>query len=69
MNVTIKNHPIKHGSLPSGIRYLLVKTESENKVSVQIRVNVGSRDEDPQIKGISHLLEHMFFQGSESYLP
>lgn len=67
MNVPMNNHPIKHGSLPSGIRYLLVKTDSDNKVSVQIRVSVGSRDEDPQIKGISHLLEHMFFQGSESY--
>lgn len=67
MNDSIRNHPIKVGLLPSGIRYLLVKTDSDNKVSVQIRVNVGSRDEEPRIKGISHLLEHMFFQGSESY--
>ena len=63
----MENHDIKFGSLNSGWKYLCVKTNSKRKASVQIRVNVGSRDEDSSIKGISHLLEHMFFQGSKKY--
>jgi len=49
------------------MKYLVVQIEGSDKLSVQVRVNVGSRDETDDIRGISHLLEHMFFQGSKKY--
>ena len=52
---------IKYGSLNKSIKYILCKTKSNNDISVQIRVNAGSRDEQNNIHGISHVLEHMFF--------
>lgn len=58
---------IKYGQLNPSIRYVFCKTNSNNDISIQIRVNVGSRDEKNNIHGISHLLEHMFFQGSLNY--
>ena len=58
---------IKYGKLNKSIRYIFCKTNSNNDLSIQIRVNVGSRDETNNIHGISHLLEHMFFQGSLNY--
>ena len=58
---------IKYGQLNPTIRYIFCKTNSNNDLSIQIRVNVGSRDETNKIHGISHLLEHMFFQGSLNY--
>jgi len=58
---------IKYGQLNKSIRYILCKTKSNNDISVQIRVNAGSRDEQNNIHGISHVLEHMFFQGSKKY--
>ena len=48
-------------------KYIVCKIKSDNHISIQIRVNAGSRDEKNNILGISHLLEHMFFQGSEKY--
>jgi predicted Zn-dependent peptidase len=58
---------IKYGSLNTSIKYILCKTKSNNDISVQIRISAGSRDETSGIHGISHVLEHMFFQGSEKY--
>ena len=58
---------IKFGSLNPSMKYIVCKTKSDNHISIQIRVNAGSRDEKNNIHGISHLLEHMFFQGSIKY--
>jgi predicted Zn-dependent peptidase len=58
---------IKFGSLNPSMKYIVCKTKNENHISIQIRINAGSRDEKNNIHGISHLLEHMFFQGSIKY--
>ena len=63
----MKDHKYLHGDLNSAMKYLVVQIQSGDKLSVQVRVNVGSRDETDDIRGISHLLEHMFFQGSKKY--
>jgi predicted Zn-dependent peptidase len=63
----MKDHAYLHGDLNSAMKYLVVQIQSGDKLSVQVRVNVGSRDETDDIRGISHLLEHMFFQGSKKY--
>lgn len=35
-------------------------------ISLGIWVNVGSRDENPRINGITHFIEHMLFKGTET---
>ena len=63
----ITNHHVDVGDLNSAMKYVVVQMDCGDEMSLQVRVNVGSRDETEDIKGISHLLEHMFFQGSKSY--
>ena len=56
-----------HGNLNPCMKYLVNRVKDTKKMSLQIFVKVGSRDETSEISGMSHLLEHMFFQGSQSY--
>jgi len=59
---------IKHGFInKSNIKYVVSNTKCGDEVVVLIRVNVGSRDETDEVKGMSHLLEHMFFRGTEKH--
>ena len=51
--------------LPSGLRVIYVPIKSSNVITTLILYGVGSRNEDSEIAGISHVLEHMFFKGSE----
>jgi len=58
---------VKYGNLTKNIKYVVSKINCGNEVTILLRVNVGSRDEPDSMKGISHLLEHMFFRGTEKY--
>lgn len=56
------------GELPNGVSYLIRPTsEPKGRASVRLYVNVGSLDEQEHEKGISHLLEHLVFNGSRSF--
>ncbi len=52
-------------TLPSGIRVLLAPMADVKSVTTMIFVAAGSRYETPEISGISHFLEHMFFKGTK----
>jgi predicted Zn-dependent peptidase len=54
-------------TLPSGLRVLTQKIEGTKSVTVLILAKAGSRCETPEIRGLSHFLEHMFFKGGEKY--
>lgn len=58
---------VSHGSLNSTMKYVVTHVPGTDQLSLQIRVKAGSRDETKTDSGISHLLEHMFFQGSQGY--
>ena len=59
---------IKIGKLSKNkIHYIISNILCSNQCILLLRINVGSRDESNEIKGISHLLEHMFFQGTKKY--
>src|SRR5688572_12914093 len=48
--------------LPNGLRYVIMPDSTTTQVEVDVRYDVGSR-EDPQGKaGIAHLVEHLMFQ-------
>lgn len=51
--------------LPNGLTILFDKMPQVESVSIRILFKVGSRDEKDSIDGISHILEHMFFKGTE----
>lgn len=48
-----------------GIRVLTERMENVRSVSVGLWFETGSRDETPEMAGISHFLEHMFFKGTK----
>jgi zinc protease len=56
--------------LPNGLRLLTVPTGIPHIVSLQIVVQVGSRNEtEPGKTGFAHLFEHMMFRGTKRYSP
>jgi predicted Zn-dependent peptidase len=50
--------------LPNGIRILTERIPHFHSVSTGIWVNVGSRDEQGEERGITHFIEHMLFKGT-----
>lgn len=59
---------IVQGELPNGVKYIIRPTaEPQGRASVRLHVNVGSLDEQEHEKGISHLLEHLVFNGSRNF--
>ena len=53
--------------LPNGIPLLLERMDGLRSVALGIWVIAGSRSESREQNGISHLLEHMFFKGTEKH--
>lgn len=56
---------LRRSDLPNGIRVVTERMEHLETASVQIWVGAGARDETPAEHGISHLLEHMAFKGTD----
>ncbi|MEG1609614.1 MAG: pitrilysin family protein, partial [Bilophila sp.] len=52
--------------LPSGLSVLILKDTRFPLVSTRLYVHAGSAYETPEQSGISHVLEHMVFKGTES---
>lgn len=50
--------------LDSGLRVLSERYPSVKSVAVGVWVDVGSRHEQPELAGLSHLIEHMTFKGT-----
>ncbi|HEY0827339.1 MAG TPA: pitrilysin family protein [Bacilli bacterium] len=57
---------IKH-KLTNGLRVVMERMPACRSVSFGIWVKIGSRNEDEQNNGISHLIEHMLFKGTDKY--
>ncbi|MBC8339165.1 MAG: insulinase family protein [Rhodospirillales bacterium] len=51
--------------LPNGLRVVTDRMVQVETVSLGAWVEAGTRDETPEVNGISHLLEHMAFKGTE----
>jgi zinc protease len=56
-------------SLANGLKILTVEKPGLPLVSFQVWYRVGSRNERPGITGISHMLEHMMFKGTNKVGP
>jgi len=55
--------------LPNGLRLRVLREAGSPTVSYATFFQVGSRQERPGITGISHLFEHMMFNGAAKYGP
>jgi predicted Zn-dependent peptidase len=51
--------------LPNGLRIVGETNPSARSVAVGFWVRTGSRDETPEVSGVTHFLEHMIFKGTE----
>ena len=52
-------------ALDNGVRVVSDRMDSVESVSIGVWVNVGARNEDASNNGVSHLLEHMAFKGTD----
>src|SRR5512143_689028 len=57
---------IRRTTLPNGLSIVSERMDHLRSVCVGIWVRTGSRDEAPEINGISHFLEHMVFKGTKT---
>ncbi|MDQ6596974.1 insulinase family protein [Bacillus salipaludis] len=48
----------------NGVRIVLEQIPTVRSVAIGVWIGTGSRNEHPEINGISHFLEHMFFKGT-----
>ncbi len=60
---------IQRHVLPNGLTVLLAESHQAPVVSINICVRVGSRYETDQEAGICHLIEHMWFKGTDRLAP
>lgn len=64
--IPAQNRNIRRTELPNGLIILTEKMEHVRSVSMGVWVKTGSRDEQPEINGVSHFVEHMVFKGTKS---
>lgn len=56
------------GELSNGVRYMIRPTkEPAGRASIRLYVNNGSLNESKETSGLSHLLEHLVFNGSRHF--
>jgi len=55
--------------LANGVRLLSERLSQAYSVTIGLWMEVGSRDEDPAIGGVSHFIEHMAFKGTSRRGP
>lgn len=60
------NTEFKKSELSNGIRVVSEHHPGSRAVSVGLWVLTGTRDENPEVAGISHFLEHLVFKGTKS---
>jgi predicted Zn-dependent peptidase len=55
---------VRRSMLPSGLRVITERIPGVRSASVGLWVQVGSRDERPEVAGAAHYLEHLLFKGT-----
>src|SRR3954452_4087875 len=56
--------PFHNEVLPNGLRVIGETSPSARSVALGFFVRTGSRDETPEVSGVTHFLEHMVFKGT-----
>jgi len=65
----VTDHPVgqdvREAVLPSGVRLVTERMPTVRSVSVGFWIGTGSRDEQVDVAGASHFLEHLLFKGTQ----
>src|SRR5213080_3452947 len=56
--------PFHTHKLPNGLQLIGETSPSARSAALGFFVRTGSRDETPEVSGVSHFLEHMMFKGT-----
>ncbi|MGL1902182.1 MAG: insulinase family protein [Fibrobacterales bacterium] len=56
---------IRETQLDNGVTVITEQVPGYHSAAVGVWIDVGSRDEKPEVNGISHFYEHMVFKGNE----
>src|SRR2546423_8990289 len=64
-----RDFPVQEHALPNGLQVRLLPDKGLPIATLYSFFRVGSRNEQPGMTGISHLFEHMMFNGSKKYGP
>src|SRR6478752_88160 len=56
--------PFHTHKLPNGLQLIGETSPSARSVALGFFVSTGSRDETPEVSGVTHFLEHMVFKGT-----
>src|SRR5256885_5680399 len=59
------NEKIEVTTLPNGIRVVSETVTHVQSTSIGLWVGVGSRDEEKEVRGVTHFIEHMLFKGTK----
>ena len=59
--------PNRFTTLANGLDVIAIQRPGARTAMLNVDVHVGARYEAPEDSGLSHLLEHMLFQGSERH--
>src|SRR5512139_3777237 len=60
---------VRQAVLPNGMKVILLEDHKAPVAVLQVWYRVGSRNETPGTTGLSHLLEHMMFKGTDRVGP
>lgn len=60
---------VSKDTLDNGLKVVVLEDHSTPSVSVHVWYHVGSKNERPGITGISHMVEHMMFKGTDEVGP
>jgi zinc protease len=56
------------GTLPNGLRYAVRRNPlPAGQVSIRVRIDAGSLNEEDQEQGWAHFVEHLLFRGTKSF--
>src|SRR5262249_13935370 len=60
--------PLVSKTLPNGLEIVVLEDHSIPLVTVELAVRNGALTEPPELNGLSHLYEHMFFKSNQATL-
>ena len=67
VKTTLKKNNIKKGVLKNGIKYILNDNDTFSSCCILFYIRVGAIHEKPNELGISHIIEHMLFKGTQRF--
>lgn len=68
-NISLADERVREEILDNGLKVLILEDHTSPTATFQVWYRVGGADDPPGRKGLSHLLEHMMFKGTEKYGP